>query len=175
MLGLFQLMMAAQFLQREIRQFCRKAGTEHYNSPIVPLIMDSPSADSDHSAVESLNVLWVPATLGEDRFNHILPLLPWKCGCIRDDFCVFGFGLHREEKWSALRKEMVQCTFCHEWYHCCCLGYSLRQMERSALDCGCRMLSRTARHVESRDRCAYTHKIYCFLFSVYLYLFPSSR
>ena len=42
----------------------------------LPLVMDSPSADSDDSAGKALNVLWVPATLGEDRFNHVLPLLP---------------------------------------------------------------------------------------------------
>ena len=73
-------MMAVQFLQREIRPFFWKVGTEYYNGRIAPLIMDTPSADSDDSAGEALNVLWVPATLGEKRFNHILTLLPWKCG-----------------------------------------------------------------------------------------------
>lgn len=114
-------MMAAQFLQGEIRPFFWKVGTEYYNSRIAPLIMDTPSADSDDSAGEALNVLWVPATLGEKTFNHILTLPPWKCGYTRDYLCMFGFGLHREEKWSALRKEMVRYTFCHEWYNCCCL------------------------------------------------------
>lgn len=139
--------MAAQFIQREIIQYCCKQGADRYNGPVTPFIYESASPR------QPVNILWVPATLGEDRFNHILPLLPWKCGCINSELCLFASGFHQEEKWKEHRKEMVQCLRCHEWYHCMCLGYTLRQVARTNLDCGCSsVLSRRSRHVQSRDR-----------------------
>jgi len=77
--------MAAEFLQREIRQFCRKAGAD---GPIAPMQL---RGDDNSNVGKPLNILWVPATTGEDRFNHIFPLLPWKCGCVKNDLCLLGW------------------------------------------------------------------------------------
>lgn len=141
--------MAAEFLQREIRQFCRKVGADHYNGPIAPMQL---RGDDNSNVGKPLNILWVPATTGEDRFNHIFPLLPWKCGCVKNDLCLFGLGLNQDVKWDEARKEMVQCPLCDEWYHCSCLGVTLRQFRRSNLDCGCQVLPNNTRQVKSKDR-----------------------
>lgn len=84
--------MAVQFLQREIRQFCCKPGADRYNGPVNPFLYAQ--ADESATPLKPVSILWVPATLGEDRFNHILPLLPWKCGCVISALCLFGSGLH---------------------------------------------------------------------------------
>lgn len=108
-------MMAAQFLQREIRQYCSKPGADHYNSPVTPLIYTDPT---EAQRLKPVNILWVPATLGHDTYNHIVPLLPWKCSCVSSELCLFGRGLNQEDKWRTQRKEMVLCSSCREWYHC---------------------------------------------------------
>ena len=55
--------MAAQFLQREICQYCSKPGADHYNSPVTPLIYTDPT---ESQRLKPVNILWVPATLGHD-------------------------------------------------------------------------------------------------------------
>lgn len=154
--------MAAQFLQREIRQYCSKPGADHYNSPVTLLIYTDPT---EAQCLKPVNILWVPATLGHDTYNHIVPLLPWKCGCVSSELCLFGRSLNQEDKWRTQRKEMVQCSSCREWYHCVCLGYSLRQVARSNLDCGCRLLPQNSRRVLSKERCEEQCILICLPFS----------
>ncbi|XP_074616588.1 uncharacterized protein LOC141875988 isoform X2 [Acropora palmata] len=114
------------------------------------------SDPTEAQRLKPVNILWVPATLGHDTYDHIVPLLPWKCGCVSSELCLFGRGLNQEDKWRTQRKEMVQCSSCREWYHCVCLGYSLRQVARSNLDCGCRLLPQNSRRVLSKERSVYS-------------------
>lgn len=74
LLKMFSSYDAAEFLWREIQQYCNKPGADHFNGPITPQSCSFP-----------IHILRVPSTLGEDTYNHIVPLWAWKCSCIDND------------------------------------------------------------------------------------------
>lgn len=145
LLGLFQVMMASHFLKREIRQFIKKPAADHFHSTVAPLNSNSTAGGSILG--NTINILWVPANLGEETFNHIVPLLPYKCGCVGNDLCLFSYGMNKE--WKEKKSEFVKCRKCNEMYHACCLGYTKRQFSRINADCGCQSLQE---NLESKDR-----------------------
>ena len=69
-------------------------------------------------------IIWLPLTEQGNTFNHICPLLPWKCGALDAFLCVFWRGFNTQH---SSRNEMVQCLTYFEWYHCVCLGISLEE------------------------------------------------
>ena len=80
-------------------------------------------------------IIWLPLTEQGNTFNHICPLLPWKCGALDAFLCVFWRGFNTQH---SSRNEMVQCLTCFEWYHCVCLGISFEEAKDSTIvDCGC--------------------------------------
>lgn len=89
----------------------------------------------ENELLDPFHIIWLPLTGQGNNFNHICPLLPWKCGALDASLCVFWRGLNTQ---FSTRNEMVQCLTCFEWYHCVCLGITLAEAQDSTIvDCGC--------------------------------------
>jgi hypothetical protein len=146
--GLLQVYLASDFLRRPIRQFCLLPGADHYRTRVEPFHLQN-----DEEIGTSINILWVPLTAdhGQDnRYNHVVPLLPWKCGAAPHKFCIFNSVMNN--KFSNLRSDMAQCDLCHEWYHTCCLGLSLHNINRlERFSCGCDVLPADADQITTRN------------------------
>lgn len=145
MAGIFQISLTAGYLGRPIQQHSCLGTSAGYNtlaSP--PCCYEAPSTTGD--PMKSFHILWHPL-LGEgERYNHISPLLPWKCGAMSKSCCIFGWGILASHK---SRNEMAQCFQCSEWYHCACLGISLEEATNNTMsDCGCRL----PQNFQIRDR-----------------------
>ena len=145
--GLLQVHFAADFINCPIQQYCQLPGSEHYGTLVQPLTP---------SAVPPMNILWVPQTveMGQNpTVNHVVPLLPWKCGAAPMKLCMFDSG--RNSTFADLKKDLVQCVQCGEWYHCCCLGVTVHHARRTSaqLSCGCDVpiLTPTGDCVTSKD------------------------
>ncbi|KAJ7364966.1 Rad2 nuclease [Desmophyllum pertusum] len=83
---------AAGFLKRPLQQHCNLAGAVWYNrkaSP--PCCFQHESGD-----VKPFHIIWLPLTGQGTTYNHICPLLPWKCGAVDASLCVLWRGLNRE-------------------------------------------------------------------------------
>ena len=127
---LLQVSFAAGSLNTPIQQHCELAGTVWYNTKEGPPCCLRPEIEE-----KPFHIIWVPLTGEGSTYNHIRPLLPWKCGALDDYLCVFWRGL--KSHYSGCN-EMVQCLTCFEWYHCVCLGISLQEAKDSTIvDCGC--------------------------------------
>lgn len=135
--GLLQVYLASELLRRPIKQFCLLAGADHYRARVEPF-----ERQSDDGSIACLDILWIPLTLrdGEkNNFNHIVPLLPWKCGAAPYKLCLFSGDMNAD--FSNLKSDFAQCDVCQEWYHTCCLGLSLRLINRMEhFSCGCDVL-----------------------------------
>ncbi|CAB3992688.1 Hypothetical predicted protein, partial [Paramuricea clavata] len=100
-----------------------------------------------------LDILWVPLTVEHgqsNHYNHIVPLLPWKCGAAPHKFCMFNSDMNHE--FSNLKSDLAQCDLCQEWYHTCCLGQSLHHINRmERFSCGCDVLPGDAAQISTRN------------------------
>lgn len=142
---MLQISLTAVFLERPIHQHCNLGGSSVYNTLKTPLCCyEEPQSIGER--VEPLHILWHPL-LGEgERYNHISPLLPWKCGAVASGCCTFGWGILAHHR---ARNEMAQCLRCSEWYHCACLGVPMEEARNNTInDCGCSLPV----NLRSRDR-----------------------
>ena len=120
----------AGFLKMPIQQHCILVGAAHFNTTENP-----PCCFEEGSAEKPFQIIWLPLTGQGNTFNHISPLLPWKCGAVDSKHCIFWRGVNGGHKSC---NEMVQCLTCNEWYHCACLGITLEEAKDSTIvDCGC--------------------------------------
>lgn len=128
-IGILQVSFTAGFLKVPIHQHCVLEGAAFCNT------VENPPCCFEGGSKKPLHVLWLPLTGQGYSFNHISPLLPWKCEAMVFKNCIFWRGFNSEHK---LSKEMVQCLTCNKWYHCSCLGISLQEAkDRTIMDCGC--------------------------------------
>ena len=128
-IGILQVSFTAGFLKVPIHQHCVLEGAAFCNT------LENPPCCFEGGSKKPLHVLWLPLTGQGNSFNHISPLLPWKCEAMVFKNCIFWRGFNSEHK---LSKEMVQCLTCNKWYHCSCLGISLQEAKDSTImDCGC--------------------------------------
>ena len=129
-LELLQVTSAAGFLKKPIQQHCELSGAVWYNTKQSPPCCFQPDREEG-----PFHLIWLPLTGQGNTFNHIRPLLPWKCGALNAFLCVFWRGFNTQH---SSRNEMVQCLTCFEWYHCVCLGISFEEAKDSTIvDCGC--------------------------------------
>lgn len=124
LLKMFSSYDAAEFLRREIQQYCNKPGADHFNGPITPQSRPFP-----------IHILGVPSTLGEDTYNRIVTLWPWKCSCIDNDLNFFvlieyistpNLSLHHCWRQLKLRREECYCTLDIN----CALFHALQQTKK---------------------------------------------
>ena len=85
---------AAGFLKKPIQQHCKLDGAEWYNEKEGPPCCCS----QENELVDPLHIIWLPLTGHGNNFNHICPLLPWKCGALDVPLCVFWRGLKCSEQ-----------------------------------------------------------------------------
>lgn len=118
-------------LKKPIQQHCKLEGAVWYNEK-----EGSPCCCSqENELVDPFHIIWLPLPGHGNNFNHICPLLPWKCGALDASLCVFWHGLNTQ---CSTRNEMVQRLTCFEWYQCICLGITLAEAQDSTIvDCGC--------------------------------------
>ena len=138
----------SDFLRRPIRQFCLLPGADHYRTRVEPFQLRN-----DEEMGTPLDILWVPLTVEHgqsNHYNHIVPLLPWKCGAAPHKFCMFNSDMNH--KFSNLKSDLAQCDLCQEWYHTCCLGQSLHHINRmERFSCGCDVLPGDAAQISTRN------------------------
>ena len=114
-----QVTSAAGFLKKPIQQHCELSGAVWYHTKQSPPCCFQPDREE-----APFYIIWLPLTGQGNTFNHICPLLPWKCVALDAFLCVFWRGYNTQ---YSSRNEMVQCLTCFEWYHCVCLGISLEE------------------------------------------------
>ena len=103
-----QVTFAVSFLKKAIQQHCELSGAVWYNTKQSPPCCFQPDREEG-----PFHIIWLPLTGQGNTFNHICPLLPWKCGALDAFLCVFWRGFNTQH---SSRNEMVQCLTCFEWY-----------------------------------------------------------
>ena len=107
--GLLQVFLASNFLRRPIRQFCLLPGADHYRTRVQPC----ENLSDDETFGETLDILWLPLTVEDgqnNHYNHIVPLLPWKCGAAPYKLCTLNS--QSNHVFSNSRSELAQCDLC---------------------------------------------------------------
>lgn len=136
LLGILQVSFAAGFLKVPIQQHCTLPGAAFYNTLENPPCCLPQEASQYHN--KPFHIIWLPLNGHGNTYNHICPLLPWKCGAMDSWHCLFWRGFHKDHQAC---NEMVQCLSCNEWYHCACLDITLEEAKDcTIMDCGCSLL-----------------------------------
>ncbi|XP_028417744.1 uncharacterized protein LOC114542268 isoform X2 [Dendronephthya gigantea] len=138
--GLLQVYLASNYLRRPIRQFCLLPGADHYRSRVEPL-----QRQNEEEKKKAIDVLWVPLTVEHgqrNQYNHI-GAAPYK-------LCMFNSNMNLH--FSNLKSDLAQCDLCQEWYHACCLGQSIRHINRmERFSCGCDALPGDANQITTKN------------------------
>lgn len=134
--GLFLVELVAWVFGHPIQQHCSHKSFSRHSKAMYPFKFDAGKMDA-------LHVVWVPTRSHKNAaYSHIVAAIAHPiglcnnrlnaCGALVFGKCLLAFNTGKvDENW-------VECCFCKQWYHCCCLGVDHDDITNdTVLACGC--------------------------------------